>query len=154
MRKQLFKVTLRSSSRRLIGRCPRIVERAIRSPPVIEDAEIELSLVLRLDYKLSLESPVTYRIILNRLPRPTGAQLVHEGIGLSSRRQSGKLERQSAKCKHRHRDTTVVVIGCADSISGAAVREVGEAHRCTLGRNCLSELTAAKFASKTACFRY
>jgi len=89
---------------------------------VIEDAEIELSLILRLDYKLSLESPVTYRIILNRLPQPTGAQLVHEGIGLSSRRQSGKLERQSAKCKHRHRDTTVVVIGCADSISGA-VRE-------------------------------
>jgi len=117
---------------------------------VIEDAEIELSLAL--DYKLSLESPVTYRIILNRLPRPTGAQLVHEGIGLSSRRQSGKLERQSAKCKHRHRDTTVVVIGCADSISGAAERG-WEAHRCTLGRNCLSELTAAKFASKTACFR-
>lgn len=125
-----FFLVCNSTSRILnrIGKCRPIVERAIRPPTVIENAEIELSLAAP-NYKLSLESLVTYRIILNRVPRPTGVQLVRERIGLSSRRQSGKLERQSAKCKHRHR---AVHDSCYRS--GRLDFNVGRTHRYISGR--------------------
>lgn len=108
---------------------------------VIEDVEIELSRCARLQVIIGIACNVSNHIEPSANWCTIGSA---RGIGLSSRRQSEKLERQSAKCKHRHCDIQLL------SVAQTRFQQRGT-HPCILGQDCLSELTAAKFASKTRC---